>query len=154
MRETYRISALIAAIYDGHPWLDVNIMDNLSKLSWQKTGLKAHPRLNSIWEIVNHMISWRLNVLRRVQGEVIITPADNYFAPVSDQSEKAWLRTLNNFQASQEAWVQFLEQAEDVILEKTYPANNMSYYEQIHGILQHDAYHLGQIVLLAKMQQD
>jgi uncharacterized damage-inducible protein DinB len=129
-------------------------MDNLSKISWQKAGQKAHPRLNSIWEIVNHLVSWRTNVLRRVQGEVIKTPADNYFTPLTDQSEQAWLRTMDNLQASQEAWIQFLEQAEDNILDKTYPVNNMTYYEHMHGIIHHDAYHLGQIVLLAKMQAE
>ncbi|WP_235811010.1 DUF1572 domain-containing protein [Aequorivita aquimaris] len=35
--------------------------------------------------------------------------------------------------------------------EKEYPTNKHSYYKHIHGIIQHDAYHLGQIVLLAKM---
>ena len=35
-------------------------------------------------------------------------------------------------------------------MEKVYPNNGMSYYEHIQGIIQHDAYHLGQIVLLAK----
>jgi hypothetical protein len=35
-------------------------------------------------------------------------------------------------------------------LEKNYSSNGMSYYEHIQGIVQHDAYHLGQIVLLAK----
>ncbi len=154
MKETARISGLIKALYNGHPWLEVTIMDNLSKLSWEKAGKKAHPRLNSIWEIVNHLVSWRLNVLKRVQGEVIKTPENNYFTAVTDQSEQAWLRTLDNLQASQEAWIQFLEQVDDGILEKTYPVNNMTYYEQIHGIIQHDAYHLGQIVLLAKMQSE
>jgi uncharacterized damage-inducible protein DinB len=154
MKETERISGLIKALYNGHPWLDVTLMDNLSKISWQKAGQKAHPRLNSIWEIVNHLVSWRTNVLRRVQGEVIKTPADNYFTPLTDQSEQAWLRTMDNLQASQEAWIQFLEQAEDNILDKTYPVNNMTYYEHMHGIIHHDAYHLGQIVLLAKMQAE
>ena len=35
--------------------------------------------------------------------------------------------------------------------DKIYPSNKMSYYEHIHGIIQHDAYHLGQIVLLTKL---
>jgi hypothetical protein len=34
--------------------------------------------------------------------------------------------------------------------ETVYPPNQMTWYEHIQGMLQHDAYHLGQIVLLAK----
>jgi uncharacterized damage-inducible protein DinB len=153
MKETERISGLLRAIYNGHPWLDVNMMDNLSRLSWQKAGQKVHPNLNTIWEIVNHLIGWRMNVLQRVQGVVIKTPDNNYFEPVTDQSEESWMRTLADLKASQEAWVQFLEQAPDEILANAYPVNNMSYYEHVQGIIQHDAYHLGQIVLLAKMEQ-
>lgn len=154
MKETERISGLIKALYNGHPWLDVNLMDNLSKLTWQQAGRKAHPRLNTIWEIVNHLASWRMNVLQRVQGEVISTPADNYFTPVTNQSERDWKAALERFRESQDAWVQFLERSEDDILEKAYPVNQMSYYVHIHGIIQHDAYHLGQIVLLAKLLEE
>ena len=35
-------------------------------------------------------------------------------------------------------------------LDEIYPNNNASYYKNIHGIIQNDAYHLGQIVLLWK----
>lgn len=154
MKETERINGLIKALYNGHPWLDVNIMDNLSKLTWQQASCKVHPGLNTIWEIVNHLVSWRMNVLQRVQGEVIKTPADNYFAPVTKQSEGDWIAAMERFQVSQDAWIQFLAQSEDSILEKAYPVNQMSYYEHIHGIIQHDAYHLGQIVLLTKLLKD
>ena len=154
MKETERISGLIKALYNGHPWLDVNMMDNLSKLTWLQAGRKVHPRLNTIWEIVDHLVSWRLNVLQRVQGEVIKTPADNYFAPVTERTEGDWTATLDRFQVSQDAWIQFLEQAGDETLEGVYPVNHMTYYEQIHGIIQHDAYHLGQIVLLAKLLEE
>jgi uncharacterized damage-inducible protein DinB len=154
IKETERISSLIKAIYNGHPWLDVNFTDNLSKLTCQLAGRKAHPRLNSIWEIVEHLVSWRMNVLKRVQGDVIKTPDNNYFAPVTEQSEEAWMATMARFQESQDAWIKFLAQSGDDILEKIYPVDHKTYYEHIHGIIQHDAYHLGQIVLLTKMLQE
>jgi len=34
--------------------------------------------------------------------------------------------------------------------EKIYPSNGNTNYEHTHGIIQHDAYHLGQIVLFGK----
>jgi uncharacterized damage-inducible protein DinB len=154
MKETERIRVLVKALYNGHPWLDVNMVDNLSKLTWQQAGRKLHPRLNTIWEIVDHMVGWRMNVLQRVQGAVIQTPANNYFAPVTKQSKADWTATLERFQVSQDAWIDFLERSDDDILEKTYPVNQMSFYEQIQGIIQHDAYHLGQIVLLVKLLEE
>ena len=105
----------------------------------------------TIWEIVNHMVSWRLNVLRRVRGELMTTPQSNYVEPISDASETAWKKSLNNFDVAQKQWLDLLTKFQESDFEKTYRPNQMTYYEHIQGILQHDAYHLGQIVLLSKL---
>ncbi|HPH84699.1 MAG TPA: DinB family protein, partial [Ferruginibacter sp.] len=62
----------------------------------------------------------------------------------------AWKKTLERLEASQQSWLDYLERLNTGSLNKIYPGNNMTYYEHIQGILQHDAYHLGQIVLLLK----
>lgn len=150
-QETPRIRKLFKDLYAGHPWLEVTTMDTLLSLTAEQAGKRVHPRLNTIWEILNHLVQWRFNVLRRVQGEVITTPRNNYFDPVEDQSDQAWKETLDRLEASQEAWTAFLARSDDELLDGAYPPNNMSYYEHIHGIIHHDAYHLGQMVLLAKL---
>ena len=40
---------------------------------------------------------------------------------------------------------------DDADLAKIYVNNGHTYYEHIHGIIQHDVYHLGQIVILKKL---
>lgn len=151
MKEIKRITKLLDDIYEGSPWIDVNLTATLKKLSAVQAAKKVAPQWNTIWEIVNHLINWRLNVLQRIQDKTIASPADNYFAPVSDISEKAWLNTLDKLEDSQEQWRLVLKKFKKKDLEKTYPTNGMSYYDHIQGIVQHDAYHLGQIVLLAKV---
>jgi uncharacterized damage-inducible protein DinB len=85
-----------------------------------------------------------------VQGQVVITPVNNYFEPITDNSPSAWKKTLKELKESQIQWLEFLQQLEPDTFSKVYPNNKMTYYEHIHGIIQHDAYHLGQITLLAK----
>jgi uncharacterized damage-inducible protein DinB len=108
------------------------------------------PKSNTIWEIVVHIIRWRENVLQRVQGQLLRTPDNNYFEKVTDPSEEAWARTLEELQRTQEKWVHYLSHLKVEEFSKRYAPNNMDYYEHILGIVQHDAYHLGQIVLLSK----
>lgn len=151
MSETERIRSLFDKLYDGDPWLDISIVPTLSKLSAVQAAKRPLANCNTIWEIVNHMISWRLNVLRRVQGELMTTPQSNYVEPISDASETAWKKSRDNFEAAQQQWLQLLTEFQESDLEKIYPPNQMTYYEHIQGILQHDAYHLGQIVLLSKL---
>jgi hypothetical protein len=90
-------------------------------------------------------------VLVRVQGNVITTPNNNYFSEIEEISETAWQQSLERLQNSQQQWITFLKHFDESDFDKIYPSNKMSYYEHIHGIIQHDAYHLGQIVLLTKL---
>ncbi len=90
--------------------------------------------------------------MQRVQGEIIKTPENNYFAPIQDTSETAWSEALNKLEKTQQQWIDFMKEFKEEDFDKIYSGNNMSYYEHIHGIIQHDAYHLGQIVLLTKFK--
>jgi len=151
MKETTRISNLFDALYDGTPWIDVTITGTLQTINHIQAAVKIAEGRNSIWQIVNHMILWRENVLQRVQGEVIDSPADNYFEEINNTSEDAWQATLQRLKQTRQQWALFLKDFNKDNFEKKYSSNNLSYYEHIHGIIQHDAYHLGQIVLLSKL---
>lgn len=151
MSETQRISNLYQKLYDGSPWIDITIRGVLENITAEQAAKKVLPNANTIWEITNHIIAWRNNVLQRVQGEVITTPENNYFKPITDTSTEAWKNTSAKLDESQTAWLKFLNEFNESDFENIYPNNEMTYYEHIHGIIQHDCYHLGQIVILAKM---
>lgn len=150
MKESERILHLFEDLYNGNPWIDVTILPTLQSLSAQQADTRIFPNWNTIWEITNHMIAWRNNVLQRMHGEVLKTPAHNYIVPVRDTSASAWHQTLNRLEDSQKAWVAFIQKCKTTSFDNIYPGNSMTYYEHIQGILQHDAYHLGQIVIMAK----
>lgn len=152
MQETKRITKLLKDIYNGSPWIDVNVAGTLKGITAKQAAKRVFPKTNTIWEIVNHLISWRLNVLQRVQGKLMNAPADNYFSEVKDTSEAAWQNTLQQFEDSQKQWIDFLKDFNETDFEKVYTGNQMTYYEHIHGIIQHDAYHLGQVAMLAKQR--
>ncbi|MEO6173644.1 MAG: DinB family protein [Flavobacterium circumlabens] len=151
MSENKRISNLYQSIYNGNPWLEVTLSHTLENVTAEQAYRKVNPNLNTIWEIVNHLIQWRRNILRRVQGETVVAPDHNYFVPILDSSEAAWEQSLQSLAKSQELWNAFFEDFNDSDLEKIYVDNNHTYYEHIHGIIQHDVYHLGQIVILKKL---
>jgi uncharacterized damage-inducible protein DinB len=153
MKENELLIKLFKNLFDGSPWVDVTIMGTLKNITPENASKKMSANKNSIWEIVNHIINWRLNVLQRVQGKVIVTPANNYFEPVTDNSASAWKKTLTKLEHSQTLWLEFLQDFKKEGFSKIYPNNKMTYYEHVQGIIQHDAYHLGQITLLSKYLQ-
>jgi len=150
IQESLRIKNLFDDLYEGSPWLGVNLNDTLKNITAQQAAREISPQWNTIWEIVNHVISWRQNVIRRVQGEPVVAPDNNYFSMVTDTSEAAWQGTLDMLKSTTLQWTALLEKYNENDLERINSTNGNTYYTEIQGILQHDAYHLGQIVLLAK----
>lgn len=78
MKENNSIKTLFEDLFDGDPWLDITILGTLQGITADQALKRFAPSSNSIWELVNHLIDWRLNVLQRVQGKVLISPDDNY----------------------------------------------------------------------------
>lgn len=151
MSESQRIQSLFTDLYHGHPWLDVTLADTLGRITAEQAAQRPIKNGNTIWEIVNHIIAWRENVLKRVQGEVLQTPTNNYIEKIENTSAEAWQQTLGALENTQKQWLYFLGTFAESDFETKYPVNKLTYYQHIHGIIQHDAYHLGQIVLLIKM---
>lgn len=149
MSETERITKLFEDLYEGDPWIDVNIIGTLEEITAEQAARRVISECNSIWEILNHLIKWRLAVSQRIQGITVVGSDNNYFEPVKDISEASWKSTLVHLKDSQKHWIEVLRTFDESALDTTYQ-NGITYYEQIHGIIQHDAYHLGQIVMLAK----
>src|SRR6185503_17215753 len=144
MKEQQQLIKLITNLFDGSPWIDVNIVNTLDEITAKEAATKPFPHFNSIWEIVNHIISWRETVLKRVNGENIESPDDNYFSFIRDRSENSWQKTKERFRDSQVIWLKAIKKFKSKDLDAKHDFSTFSNYELILAILQHDAYHLGQ----------
>ncbi len=145
-----RIKKLLNDHFDGSPWIDNNIIDTLRVITAKQAAAKAG-ELNSIWQIVNHMIGWREALIARVKDKPIPTPDNNFIFDIKDVSPRAWKDTMKKFERSQKSIITFLNKSKDPLLEKISPTSGYSYYELVMTIIIHDTYHLGQIVLIKKI---
>ena len=150
MKQTKNLKELFEQLYDGEPWIDSNFMNTIGSLNAKQAAKRVSPKWNTIWEITNHIIDWRMHVVGRLEGDNSKVGNDNFFKPIKNKSEKAWQETLLRFAESQERWVAFLTQAKDKDLDVIHPNVSRSYSELFYAILLHDTYHLGQLVMLAK----
>lgn len=151
MKEKDRIIKSFEDLFSGDPWLSVNLMDTLEGISALQAATRIAPGRNTIGEIIHHVTQWRLTVLRRIQGEEVPSPEHNFLQSLEDTSETGWKETLDQLRRSHDMWIEFLRTWDESEFDTLYPGNNMTYYEHVQGILQHDAYHLGQVVLLSKL---
>jgi uncharacterized damage-inducible protein DinB len=146
-----RFKKLFVDHYSGDPWIEVNFLQTLQTLN-AKEAARTVGNLNSIWAIVNHVIAWRETLLKRISNENIPSPGDNFFGPIDDLSPLAWEETLARLQSSQDALL-FYFSSQNPDMNEHPNRGGYSRFELIQGILQHDVYHLGQIVLIKKLLQ-
>jgi uncharacterized damage-inducible protein DinB len=106
---------------------------------------------HTIWELVLHMTAWKDVVARRLGGESITqVPPDQDFPKVTDTSESAWEGALARLEATHARLFGRLTGMRDDQLDEPPAPKATRRYIVLHGILQHDLYHAGQIAILRK----
>ena len=150
MNDLERFQKLFNDHYDGDPWIEITLRGTLKGISETMAAQKVGS-LNSIWQIVNHVISWRETLLKRVQNENVRSPENNFIEKISDVSAAAWEETMKRLQSSQDKLLSYLSGKKEINLEENPSQGQYSRYELIESILLHDLYHLGQVVLIKKM---
>ena len=71
---------------------------------------------------------------------------------ISTATGENWRKTLDQFRDSNRALRQSLAKLDANKLDELTAAGKRTFYGEAHGIIEHHAYHLGQIALLRRMQ--
>lgn len=153
MSETKRIAKLFSAWYDGNPWTAIKMTDLLKDINHEQAARRVIPNANTIWQLVQHCLGWRENVLRKIQGEEFKSAEDNYLKNPDDVSPQAWDNLKKRYAENENKWQEFLNGLPDAFLLEGYKPSKDEWtvYEVIHGLLHHDNYHFGQISMLKKL---
>ena len=139
------------ACYDDDIWF-VALRTALDGVTAESALWKPGGADHSIWELVNHTIFWNERWLQRYRGE-LNRPEDVENTSTFRKGESDWQATLDHLWAVLDEWRSNLETISDDKLESTvndeYPSPWRSplAHQNIHN-----AYHIGQIVLLRKLQ--
>ncbi|MGE0128092.1 MAG: DinB family protein [Blastocatellales bacterium] len=154
MTETHRINSQLKRAQEGQAWHGPSLRELLEGVTVEQAAAKPIPNAHSIWELVNHIVAWEQIAKRRLEGEALTEiPDDTNFPPVADASDAAWQATLQSLGASNRSLRESIKKIDDSKLEENVPETSYSNYIMLHGVIQHDLYHAGQIALLKKAIQ-
>ncbi|MGE0886007.1 MAG: DinB family protein [Blastocatellales bacterium] len=152
MTETHRINSQLKRAFQGQAWHGPSLRELLDGVTARQAAAKPVPNAHCIWELVNHIIAWEQIVKQRLEGDAVNSiPAEVNFPPVSDASEEAWQGALQKLEASNRSLRDAIKRIDDAKLEEKAAGQDYSVYFMLHGVIQHDLYHAGQIALLKKM---
>ncbi len=148
--ETKRFADQLHRAYTGHAWHGPALRQLLRGVSARQAAARPLRRAHTIWELVLHVTAWKGAVLRRMQGKALsLSPAQN-FPPMPKATPANWNSTLAALQAAQEELQRAVAALPEKRLKQIVPGKPYTLYFMLHGLVQHDLYHAGQIALLMK----
>jgi len=152
MTEIDRILDQLQRAFEGPAWHGPSIKELLRGV----TAAQAHQRPiangHSIWELVHHIAVWEDVGRRRLEGdpaEVPISSAEDW-PPAEDLSETAWEKSKAALERSHQALVEAISRVPESRLDEPILKDKSTVYVTLHGVIQHDLYHAGQIAILKK----
>ena len=141
----------LQGLYDGNNWVYISVTEILKDISFETAIQKKLPKRNTIHEILQHSLSWRTLLLKKLEGDQAFDIQQNDdldWPKTAVKSEDTWKQLVKDFHKNQEDLVQILSKKDDRILFEVVPGRNYNFKYLIHGVIQHDYYHFGQIALL------
>ncbi len=149
MREMDRIADQLQRAFERNAWHGPALMETLAGLTAAEAQSRPVATAHTIWEMVQHLSSWKEIVARRLAGERIDDVAADFdWPPVADSSESGWQATLQHLSEAQRKLLDAVKVFDPMRLMSSVPGTNYTYFVMIHGSQQHDVYHAGQISLL------
>jgi uncharacterized damage-inducible protein DinB len=154
MSEAARIADQLRRAFSGDAWHGDSVFEILEGVNAAQAA--AHPIKNahSIWELALHIAAWDGAVLQRLGGAAVELSDAQNFPAVTDASEAAWRAALADVRRVHEALVAAVAALPDSRLDQIVPGKkgvHYTFYYMLHGVVQHELYHAGQIALLKKM---
>ena len=152
MTEIERILDQLKRAFEGNAWHGPSVREALAGV----TAAQAHARpvvnAHSIWELVQHIAVWEDVGRRRLEGDRaqidISSPAD--WPPADDLSEAAWEQAKATLDQRHEVLVEAIARVPESRLDEPVFEGMSTVYVTLHGVIQHDLYHAGQIAMLKK----
>jgi uncharacterized damage-inducible protein DinB len=158
MSEADRLLDQFKRAHDGDPWHGSPVTAILQGVTADQAAKKPATGGHSIWELVLHMTGWRNEAAARATGKPAGNPAGGDWPKVGDPTAERWKTALAALDASHRNLSNTVRDMSDARLFEptTDPRNRatgtgVTSYELLHGIVQHDAYHAGQIAILKKV---
>jgi uncharacterized damage-inducible protein DinB len=151
MKLTKQIASQFREVYFGGNWTSVNLKETLADVNWQQATRKVYS-FNNLAGLVYHMNYYVSAVLKVFNGEPLKAHDKFSFEWPPIECSEDWDKLLSKSFEDAENFATHIEQFPESRLWEIFEEEKYgNYYRNIHGIIEHTHYHLGQIVLIKKL---
>lgn len=150
MNLSKQIAKQLRSLYFGKNWTAVSYKEVLENISWVQANKKVGD-FNSILTLVHHTMYYMKVQLPVMNGGELVASDKESFIHPPIRSEQEWQDLLKEMYALVETYATKIESLPEHIFDKPMADEKYgNYYRNLHGVIEHSHYHLGQIVLLKR----
>lgn len=140
----------IREIHFGTNWTWANMQEHLKDVDY-KAATTAVKDCNTIALLVFHMNYYLNAVSNRVAGNPLTGKHEDSFKVPAIETEDAWQAMLSKTWQDAESFAALVENLSEAQLWENINERYGTVYRNIQGVIEHNHYHLGQIVVLKKL---
>ena len=151
-----KLSKQAQATYFGTPWYGLSFAQVFESMPEEIVFQLPTPTLHSIAQLITHATNWRKSVVERIENQTInlsIAHPTNWIAN-SILIQRGWVDIVAESNEISQQLVLKISNFPDDRLEELFTTNDGNTYsfdQLFRGILQHDVYHLGQVIVTKKL---
>lgn len=151
MNTLQQIAKHLQEVFFGGNWTTVNLKDTLADVTWQQAVTPVYS-FNTIATLVYHMTYYVTAVTKVLEGGPLDASDKLSFNHPPITSQQEWDNFLDAKWLEAEHFAKLIEKLPENILEENFSDSKYGiYYRNLHGLIEHTHYHLGQIVLIKKI---
>ena len=132
----------------------VNLLEALDGISWEQAG-KDHKLLPyNIWQLAEHIRITQYDIIEFCRNPDYGSPEwpKGYWPEKTSPGSKiAWIGTLKQIRKDYEAFADLLSDPYMDLLKRFEHGDGQSFFNEALLIMDHNAYHTGQIILIRKL---
>jgi uncharacterized damage-inducible protein DinB len=142
------LSTQIARAFAGPCWHGTALGALLADVTASEAATRPAPGVHTIAELAGHIGVWCDVARRRLAGEdASATDAEN-FAPLDTGSDAQWRAAVRDLGARHDALARAAEPLTGAQLDAPMAGRGHTVREMLHGVIEHTAYHGGQVAML------
>jgi len=150
--EAARIADQLRRAFDGSAWHGPALLELLADVDAVTAAATPLKDVHSIWGLALHIAVWDAAGSRRLAGEKTQPEGEDNFPLVPNATTANWRQAIRQVTQAHRTLVKAVEALSDSRLWERVPGKRYNFYHMLHGVVQHELYHAGQIALLKKAQ--
>ena len=146
MTEIERIKDQLRRSVEGEAWHGPSLHELLADVTAEEAAARPIAGAHSIEEIIRHVSYWFVATRRRITGALVMpTEAEQW-----PEAAIPWPQQRAHLETTYGELMETIGQLTDQQLAAPIAGKTYDVYFQLHGLIQHNLYHAGQIAILKR----